>query len=122
MDETGGRAPAAAAAVAAASAAAEPAAAAAGAFVSHPGRSRLAWRCRRGTLELDLLLHGWLERHYERATGEQRAQFAALLELPDPVLAAYLMGVERPPQPALGALIEAIRASRALLPRGGTAV
>lgn len=70
----------------------------------------LAWRCRRGTLELDLLLQGWLQKHYERATAEQRALFAALLELPDPLLAAYLMGEERCSPPALEALMEAIRA------------
>lgn len=73
-------------------------------------RSRLVWRCRRGTRELDLLLLGWLERHYERADEQQRAQFAALLELPDPVLQAYLLGAECPP-PAAHPIIEAIRAS-----------
>ena len=73
-------------------------------------RSRLAWRCRRGTRELDLLLTGWLERHYECADDQQRAQFAALLELPDPVLGAYLMGGEAPPA-AVRAIIEAIRIS-----------
>ncbi|HTW73607.1 MAG TPA: succinate dehydrogenase assembly factor 2 [Steroidobacteraceae bacterium] len=86
------------------------AAAAAG---TDPGRARLAWRCRRGRLELDLLLQRWLQRRYESATPQQRALFAALLELPDPLLAAYLMGAAgaspEPLQPALQALIEAIR-------------
>lgn len=78
-----------------------------------PERSQLEWRCRRGTRELDLLLRGWLERHYESADERQRAQFAALLELPDPSLQAYLMGLEAPPA-AVRAIIEAIRTSREL--------
>ena len=59
-------------------------------------RSRLAWRCRRGTKELDLLLLGWLGRHFESATDWQRAQFSALLELPDPELARYLLAAQHP--------------------------
>ena len=73
-------------------------------------RSRLAWRCRRGSKELDLLLLGWLARHFESATAEQRARFAALLELPDPELARYLLTAAHPleadlagePSPARG--------------------
>jgi antitoxin CptB len=61
--------------------------------------------------ELELLLLDWLERHYERADEERRAQFAALLELPDPLLQAYLLGAESPPASAR-TIIEAIRASR----------
>jgi antitoxin CptB len=67
-------------------------------------RSRLAWRCRRGTKELDLLLLGWLGRHFELATAEQRARFAALLELPDPDLARYLMAARHPLEADLGGL------------------
>jgi antitoxin CptB len=59
-------------------------------------RSRLAWRCRRGRREWDVLLLGWLERHYEAASGSQRAAFAALLELPDAELERYLAAAEHP--------------------------
>jgi len=76
-------------------------------------RSQLAWRCRRGTRELDLLLRDWLERHYESADEQQRAQFVALLDLPDPSLQAYLMGQETPPD-AVRAVIEAIRTTHGL--------
>jgi antitoxin CptB len=72
-------------------------------------RSILAWRCRRGIKELDLLLLRWLERYFEAATAEQRAGFAALLELPDPELACYLLGSERPDQAALRAAVAAVR-------------
>jgi antitoxin CptB len=72
-------------------------------------RSRLAWRCRRGTKELDLLLLGWLSRCFASATAEQRAAFADLLELPDPELAGYLLGAEHPHEARLVAAIEAVR-------------
>ncbi len=74
-------------------------------------RSRLAWRCRRGIKELDLLLENWLLKHFETATDEQRARFASLLELPDPELAGYLLGALRP-GPAEAALAAAIAAVR----------
>ena len=72
-------------------------------------RARLAWHCRRGTLELDLLLQRWLEQRFERCSAAQRALFEALLELPDPVLADYLLAGIAPAQPALAELVEAIR-------------
>ena len=61
-----------------------------------PDRARLAWRCRRGRREWDLLLEDWLARHYDRATAAQRARFAAVLELSDPALERYLLSAEHP--------------------------
>jgi antitoxin CptB len=73
------------------------------------GRARLTWHCRRGTRELDLLLQRWLEQCYEGCDAARRALFEALLEMPDPVLADYLLGGVRPAQPALAELVAAIR-------------
>jgi antitoxin CptB len=72
-------------------------------------RPRIAWRCRRGMKELDLLLAGWLDTRFEQASDDQRRQFEALMELPDPLLARYLLGGQRPEQADLTALIECIR-------------
>ena len=72
-------------------------------------RARLAWHCRRGTLELDLLLQRWLAQRFERCDAAQRALFEALLELPDPVLADYLLAGIVPAQPALAELVQAFR-------------
>ena len=49
--------------------------------------NRLRWRCRRGMRELDVLLERYLQRYWPGASGERRAAFERLLELPDPVLA-----------------------------------
>ncbi len=58
--------------------------------------ARLAWRCRRGTRELDLLLAGYLMRHYANAPAVHQEAFRRLLELPDPQLQALLAGRSQP--------------------------
>jgi len=71
-------------------------------------RPRMAWRCRRGMKELDLLLAGWLDTRFEQASEDQRREFEALLELPDPQLARYLLGGERPERADLAAVVDAV--------------
>lgn len=44
---------------------------------------RLRWRCRRGLLELDLVLDRFMDEHYEQLDQAKRRQFEALLDLPD---------------------------------------
>ena len=60
---------------------------------------RLLWRCRRGMKELDVLLERFARRQLPAAGGGEREVFARFLELPDPVLAEYLLG---DPDPAEG--------------------
>ena len=73
---------------------------------------RLAWRCRRGMKELDLLLSGWLQRRYPAASAAERAVFEAFLELPDPQIARYLLGRESPDDPAIAALVRELQPAR----------
>ncbi|MGC4027622.1 MAG: succinate dehydrogenase assembly factor 2 [Steroidobacteraceae bacterium] len=73
-------------------------------------RRRLAWRCRRGMKELDLLLGGWLERHWMQAAPEEKAAFEHFLDLPDPLIAAYLLGRDVPEEPDLRSLVDRLRA------------
>jgi succinate dehydrogenase flavin-adding protein (antitoxin of CptAB toxin-antitoxin module) len=61
-------------------------------------RSQLAWRCRRGRKEWDLLLLDWLDRHFDSASDPQRRRFASLLELSDPELERYLLACPHPLQ------------------------
>ena len=49
--------------------------------VDIPGRLR--WRCRRGMLELDMLLACFLQHHFAKLTAPQRLELDALLDLPD---------------------------------------
>jgi antitoxin CptB len=61
--------------------------------------------------ELDALLMKFIEAHAETLADAEIACFEGILELPDPVLHAYLLGRSAPEDPATGALIERIRSS-----------
>jgi antitoxin CptB len=54
--------------------------------------NKLRWRCRRSTLELDLLLIRYLENAYLAAEAKEKQVFLQLLELEDTDLLRYLMG------------------------------
>ena len=44
---------------------------------------RLTWRCRRGLLELDIVLQRFMSSHFYDLSDEELAAFDVLLELPD---------------------------------------
>jgi len=71
---------------------------------------KLRWRCRRGTLELDLVLRRYLETRFSTADRAEQQAFLALLEQEDDELIRYLLGQLNPPDPALAALVSRIRA------------
>ena len=56
--------------------------------------NRLRWQCRRGQLELDLILNGFLERGYADLSQPEPDAFARLLQLPDPTLLQWLVASE----------------------------
>jgi antitoxin CptB len=55
-----------------------------------PGLSKLRWRCRRGTKELDTLTTRYLDFFYEDADQSEQSAFAELLTLQDPELHGIL--------------------------------
>ncbi len=59
---------------------------------------RLRWRCRRGLLELDIVLARFVEQRYAALDAAQQAAFDALLDMPDTVLWDMITGREAPPQ------------------------
>jgi antitoxin CptB len=65
-------------------------------MAAEPGKLR--WRCRRGMKELDILLTRYLDDRYDTASpGEQHA-FQELLDTQDPLIFAYCLGSQRPPE------------------------
>ncbi|GKS69612.1 antitoxin CptB [Nitrosomonas sp. PY1] len=44
---------------------------------------RARWRCRRGMLELDIILQRFLDSYYLQLNNQQLEQFERLLDLPD---------------------------------------
>ena len=71
---------------------------------------RLKWRCRRGMRELDAVLQEFLAAQGERLEAADIERFAALLDLPDPTLYAYIVGRSAPDDPSIADLIARIRA------------
>ena len=72
-------------------------------------RTRLRWRCRRGMLELDLLLQGFLERGFEALDESGRAAFERLLRLSDQTLFDLFFSATQAKEEALQDVIERIR-------------
>ena len=75
-------------------------------------RRRLVWRCRRGMKELDVLLERYAQTLGPEMSGAERSARERLLGLPDPELAAYLLGHEAPGDPALARLVRQIVGGR----------
>ncbi len=70
--------------------------------------SKLEWACRRGMLELDVLLGNFLKEAYSHLSLADKAQFIALLNYSDPELFAWLMGRDLPSDQGLIKIIEEI--------------
>jgi antitoxin CptB len=68
-------------------------------------KKRLAWQCRRGMLELDVILIPFLEQHFEALDSVQQDLFAELLQAADPDLYTWLMGFGQCPSAALADMV-----------------
>lgn len=71
--------------------------------------ARIRWACRRGMLELDLLLLPFFEARYSSLSASRQADFINLLEANDPELYAWLMGYEEPTQPEFKELVKLVK-------------
>ena len=74
-----------------------------------PSPERLRWQCRRGMLELDLLLQGFLDNGYERLSHREQACFVRMLKFGDQLLLDWMMGYVVPAEGEYLALIRKIR-------------
>lgn len=74
--------------------------------------NRLRRQCRRGMLELDLLLLEFLETHYPKLDERLQQSFIALLEFPDQSLHHCLIGADTEGEidPSVKAIVKKIRA------------
>ena len=80
---------------------------------------RIRWQCRRGLLELDLVLAAFLERHLERLDAQQMEIFTELLDRSDNDLLDLVMGWAEPADPRCVPVLELMRAAESVL-RGPT--
>lgn len=72
--------------------------------------SRLRWRCRRGTQELDLLLTRFIQHRARDADIAELACFERLLAQEDRELQRWFLAYEACPDPELSGMVDAIRA------------
>ncbi len=71
-------------------------------------KPRLRWACRRGMLELDVLLAPFVEEGYDALTLEQKHVFERLLACDDPDLFSWFMGHARSKDTDIQAMVELI--------------
>jgi antitoxin CptB len=71
--------------------------------------AELKWRCRRGMLELDILLNTYLDRSYETMSQQDDTVFTAVLDYPDQVLLDLLLGNMQSNDTEVNRLISAIQ-------------
>lgn len=70
---------------------------------------QLRWACRRGMLELDVLLGNYLEEAYLYVTETDQIHFVKLLDCNDQELFMWLTGKETPEQPEFVDIVGKIR-------------
>ena len=69
---------------------------------------RIRWRCRRGLLELDLVLKRFLEHRFDTLDADGRRLFDELLDTPDNDLLDMALG-RAEPAPRYRAMVEMLR-------------
>ncbi len=73
-----------------------------------PDHSKLRWRCRRGTKELDTLTCRYLDNHYSDADLNEQRAFAHLLEMQDPELHSILTREQQVSDPLIISIVKKI--------------
>lgn len=71
-------------------------------------RARLKWACRRGMLELDVLLMPFVDEAFDSLDYEQQEIFERLLTSDDPDLFAWFMGHQQCQDPELADMVSTI--------------
>lgn len=72
-------------------------------------KSQLRWACRRGMLELDVILTRFLDNGYDDLNDEKKLLFQHLLSEDDPVLLTWLTGEIEPDTPEMQAIVNCVR-------------
>lgn len=78
-------------------------------MISADKRAKLVWHCRRGMLELDLVLQRFVNQYLDLLNQDQLERFEQLLTAQDPDLYAWLMGYETPVDKELREIVDYIR-------------
>ncbi len=69
------------------------------------------WQCRRGMLELDLLLNNFVDKKVATLTQQEKESFELLLSYPDQTLLDLLLGNSVSSDPSISALVLQIQST-----------
>jgi len=67
------------------------------------------WQCRRGMLELDLLLNNFVDKKVKDLSAEQKQTFEMLLSYPDQTLLDLLLGNSVSSDSSIASLVQQIQ-------------
>ncbi|MDH5484307.1 MAG: succinate dehydrogenase assembly factor 2 [Gammaproteobacteria bacterium] len=73
--------------------------------------SALRWRCRRGMLELDIILNEFLDKSYNTISDEQRCLLDQMLDYPDQLLFDLFLANIQSSDKGISELVTTIRQS-----------
>ena len=71
--------------------------------------SALRWRCRRGMLELDIILNEFLDKAYNSLDQEEKNMLDQMLDYPDQLLFDMFLGHMESSDKGISALVTKIR-------------
>jgi len=71
-----------------------------------------SWQCRRGMLELDLLLNNFITKAVDQLSPLEKKSFEQLLSYPDQTLLDLLLGNAVSSDDKISAVVEKIRSTR----------
>ena len=71
-------------------------------------KARIKWACRRGMLELDVVIMPFYEECFDTLTEEEQRNFVSLLECDDPELFCWIMQQGRSSDKQLAAMVDKI--------------
>ena len=69
---------------------------------------RIKWRCRRGMLELDMMLQDFFKQRFQGLDSQQQRMFVRLLDYPDQSLLEWLSGDPQSADKDVKAIVEQI--------------
>ncbi len=69
------------------------------------------WQCRRGMLELDLLLNNFVDKKVNTLSEQEKQSFELLLSYPDQTLLDLLLGNSVSSDPSISILVQQIQST-----------
>ncbi len=78
--------------------------------------AKILWQCRRGMLELDLILENFVKNYYLKLNEKQKAVFNAMLDYSDQELYNWFLGLEAPIEKSFQEIIHFVNSKYPIKP------